>query len=73
MRDGLVDACAAPVEPWQRGRLNEEPRHLPGQLRHAEGCQGHKRQLEHDSRFRSHHIQRLIEAGQQEVVSDLEN
>ena len=42
LRDGLVDACAAPVEPWQRGRLNEEPRHLPGQLRHAEGCQGHK-------------------------------
>ena len=31
VRDGLVDVCAAPVEPWQRGRLNEEPRHLPGQ------------------------------------------
>ena len=47
VRDGWVDVCAAPVEPWQQGRLNEEPRHLPGQ-KGAEGW-GHKRQLEHDS------------------------
>ncbi len=36
VRDVWVDVCAAPVEPWQRGRLNEEPRHLPGQ-KDAEG------------------------------------